>query len=772
MTDLSARPPTGGATPGVVLRPGGASRPAAVGFVPVAAKLRKPRRRHGLVVRRTSARLLAASAEQSVILVAAPSGYGKTTLLTQWADRESRPVAWVSLDDSDNDPGVFLAYLLLALEKVQPLDPAVAAALRTGGTAVFSTALPRLGRALMQLPPFVLMLDDAHRLTDPVCLDILTMLLRHLPSGSQLVLAARGRPGLQWGRMRAQGRLRQVGTLELTLSLDEGRALLAAEGLNLHSDDAVALMRRTEGWPAGLQLAALTIRADGGGEDAVARFLGDETLLADYLRDDLLTHATPAQQTFLTRTSVLATVSPELCDAVLQTHGSGSTLRELAESDMFLAPMDQHQKRFRYHGLFARMLRSELRQREPEAEVGLHARASRWLAEHGDMDEAIVHAHAAGDLPRAAELVWSQVPWRLGHGEWSTLETWVAGFAADEVLAQPLLALAAAWCAVPAGRDIEPWLAAAERADEHSDAAEDTGPLTSAVALLRATLAADGIDRMRQDAELAERLQAPEDPWRSLALFYRGVSAQLSGDPAEAQALFEQAEQLATALDVGPPHALSLAQLSLQALDRGAWTGAEELAARSVEVAERYGLQDMASMGPVACVSALMLAHRGELDRARAQVRRARRQIAVITQVAPWLAVEARVVLARTYLLLGDPAAARVLLSEGQNLVSQVPDGPVLQGWLDDCWRMVQRMPVTTALGPSALTAAELRVVQYLPTHLSFEEIGRRLFLSRNTVKTQAISAYRKLGVSSRADAVEQAQAFGVLRYGDPATAG
>jgi LuxR family transcriptional regulator, maltose regulon positive regulatory protein len=772
MTDLSARPPTGRATPGVVLRPGGTSRPAAVGFVPVAAKLRRPRSRDGLVVRRTSAHLLAASAEQSVILVAAPSGYGKTTLLTQWADRESRPVAWVSLEDSDNDPGIFLAYLLLALERVQPLDPAVAAALRTGGTAVFSTALPRLGRALMQLPPFVLMLDDAHRLTDPVCLDVLTMLFRHLPAGSQVVLAARGRPALPWGRLRAQGRVRQVGTMELTLSLDEGRALLAAEGLNLHSDDAVALMRRTEGWPAGLHLAALTIRAGGGGEDSVARFLGDETLLADYLRDDLLARTTPDQQAFLTRTSILQTVSPELCDAVLQTHGSGSTLRELAESDMFLAPMDQHQKRFRYHGLFARMLRSELRQREPEAEVGLHARASEWLAEHGDMDEAITHAHAAGDLPRAAELVWSQVPWRLGHGEWATLETWVAGFAADEVLAQPLLALAAAWCAVPAGRDIEPWLAAAERADEHADAAQDTGPLTSAVALLRATLAAEGIDRMRQDAELAEQLQAPEDPWRSLALFYQGVAAQLSGEPAAGQALFEQAEQLATALDVGPPHALSLAQLSLEALDRGAWTGAEELAARGVEVVERYGLQDMASMGPVACVSALMLAHRGELDRARVQARRARRQIAVINQVAPWLAVEARVVLARTYLLLGDPAAARVLLSEGQNLVSQVPDGPVLQEWLDDGWRMVQRMPVTTALGPSALTAAELRVVQYLPTHLSFEEIGRRLFLSRNTVKTQAISAYRKLGVSSRADAVEQAQAFGVLRYGDPATAG
>ena len=768
MTDLSGRL-TGRTAQGVVVRP---PTPApAVGFVPVAAKLRIPSMRDGLVLRRTPIRVLATSADHAVVLVTGPPGYGKTTLLTQWASSDPRPVAWVTLEDSDNDPGVFLAYLLLALEGVHPVDPAVAAALRTGGTAVFSAALPRLGRSLMGMPPFVLMLDDAHRLTDPVCLDVLTMLFRHLPPGSQVVLAARGRPALPWGRLRAQGRLRQVGILELTLSLDEGRALLAAAGLDLHTDDAVALMRRTEGWPAGLQLGALAISADGGGEDAVARFLGDEALLADYLRDDLLSRTSPAEQEFLTRTSILRAVSPELCDAVLDTHGSGVTLRALAESDLFLAPMDQHQNRFRYHGLFARMLRSELRQREPEAERSLHARASQWLAAHGDLDEAITHARAAGDLPGAAALVWSQVPRLLGHGQWLRLERWVAGFAAEEVLAEPRLALAAAWCAVPAGRDVGPWLAAADRPGV-TGAAEEDRSLTSAVALLRATVAAGGMTQMRADAELAERLQAPEDPWRSLALYYRGAAEQLCGEPDSARELLEQAEQLATALDVGPPRALSLAQLSLLALDRGAWTEAEELSARAAEVVADYGLREMASMGPVSCVSALMLAHRGDLDRARAQVRRARRQVAVIAQVAPWFAVEARVVLARTYLLLGDPAAARVLLSEGQNLVTAVPDGTVLQEWLDDGWRMVQRMPVTTALGPSALTAAELRVVQFLPTHLSFEEIGRRLFLSRNTVKTQAISAYRKLGVSSRAGAVEQARAFGVLRDGDAATGG
>ncbi len=764
MTDLSAR--LTGSAPRAVAAPAA----PAVGFVPVAAKLRIPSNRDSLVVRRTAARVLATPAEHAVVLVTGPPGYGKTTLLTQWAASDARPVAWVTLEDSDNDPGVLLAYLLLALDRVHPVDPAVAAALRTGGTAVFSSALPRLGRSLMGMPPIVLMLDDLHRLTDPVCLDVLAMLLRHLPPGSQLVLAARGRPALPWGRLRAQGRLRQVGILELTLSLDEGRALLAAAGLDLHTDDAVALMRRTEGWPAGLQLAALAIRADGGGEDAVARFLGDEALLADYLRDDLLSRTSPAEQEFLTRTSVLRSVSPELCDAVLETHGSGAMLRALAESDLFLAPMDQHQNRFRYHGLFARMLRSELRQREPEAEQGLHARASRWLADHGDMDEAITHARAAGDLSGAATMVWSQVPWLLGHGQWLRLERWVDGFAADEVLGQPRLALAAAWCAVPAGREVEPWLAAADRSGGPTD--EEDESLTSAVALLRATVAAGGMEQMRTDAELAERLLTPEDPWRSLALYYRGAAEQLRGEPGAAVELLEQAEQLAAALDVGPPRALSLAQLSLLALGRGAWTEAEELAARATEVVERYGLRDMASMGPVSCVSALMLAHRGDLERARAQTRRARRQVAVIAQVAPWFAVEARVVLARTYLLLGDPAAARVLLSEGQNLITAVPDGTVLQEWLDECWRMVQRMPVTTALGPSALTAAELRVVQFLPTHLSFEEIGRRLFLSRNTVKTQAISAYRKLGVSSRAGAVEQARAFGVLRDGDPTSGG
>ncbi len=275
---------------------------------------------------------------------------------------------------------------------------------------------------------------------------------------------------------------------------------------------------------------------------------------------------------------------------------------------------------------------------------------------------------------------------------------------------------------------------------------------------------------MQDDARLADHLQAPNDPWRSLAQYFQAVALYLTGDRTGALALLEDAERLAEVLGAHSPRACILAQLALVAIEQGEWDRAEQLAQEATAVTEEHDLGDLATTGSVVSVAALLLTHSGRLDEARRRARQARRAMAQNARIAPWNGVQARVVLARAYLLLGDAPAARVLLSEAQNLVKQVSDAPTLRARLDEAWRMAETLPVSTGAGPSALTTAELRVLQFLPTHLSFEEVGKRLCLSRNTVKTQAIAAYRKLGVSSRAEAVEQAHRCGLLPEVDRST--
>ena len=257
---------------------------------------------------------------------------------------------------------------------------------------------------------FVLVLDDVHTLDSSEALAVISAVAEHLPPGSQLALGARSEPALPIGHLRTHRMLTELRSRDLAMTTAEAQRLLAAMGLELEPGHVATLLDRTEGWPAGLYLAVLSLQEQPDVGAAVARFAGDDRLITDYLRDELLSRLSPQHLRFLMRTSVLDRVCGPLCDAVLERSRSGAALRDMSRSNLLLIPLDRHDKWYRYHTLVLETLRGELHRREPELEAELHRRASAWYAEQDEPDRAIEHALAAGDAARAGELMWAQCP--------------------------------------------------------------------------------------------------------------------------------------------------------------------------------------------------------------------------------------------------------------------------------------------------------------------------------------------------------------------------
>jgi len=743
----------------------GRRQEAAARFAPLEAKLVAPRPRPGLIKRCALVEALRASSAVPVVYVTAPAGYGKTTLMGHWAEADERAFAWVSLDDGDNDPLALLTYIALALNHVEPLGGPVFSALSEPEPLVDSVVLPRLGTAVAgRTKPFVLVLDDAHVLTGAGALDALAILIRHLPLGSQLAITARSEPTLPLGRLRAGRRLYELGAADLAFAPDEADALLRAAGIRLEPDEVRLLTERTEGWPAGLYLAALSLRGESGVAAAVHGFTGDDRLVADYFRDAVLARLSPGMARFLTRTSVLGRLSGPLCDAVLEQSGSASRLHKLERSNLFLIPLDRRRVWYRYHNLFAEMLRARLRDVEPGLEPALHERASAWYAEHGEPEQAIAHARAAGNVELAGDLVWASVNAYQSRSRGATLQRWLAAFTDEQIAGYPPLALAAAWSALGVdGRAVERWAAAAEHGSYDGPLSDGTTSLESAVAHLRAVIAPDGIGAMGEDAALVRELEPGDSPWRPSACFLEGTALRLEGDAELARARLEEGERLAAALGVTTVRALCLAQLALLAISGESWGLAAALVSQATAEVGGGALRDQATMAPVFTVSALVLAHGGSADGARREIRHARHLLAGESQVSRWFAVEGRLTLARASLLLADVVAARTLLSEARALAAGAQDLGSLDGALAELEQQAEAFPGNGHDGASSLTTAEIRLLHLLPTHLTFGEIGRRAHLSRNTVKSQAVSVYRKLDVSSRSEAVERATELGLL---------
>jgi LuxR family maltose regulon positive regulatory protein len=684
-------------------------------------------------VRRTRllAPLSAPDAPPFAVLVA-PAGYGKTTLLCDWSTRDPRPFAWVALDRSHDDPEVLLKAVARAVDDASASDPDARV---------------------------VLVLDDVQVLQSAAARETVAGLGMHPPAELTVVLASRSETPLPVARLRAQGLVIELNATDLTMTRTEAAALLKAAGLPYDRDDLDVLVRRTEGWPVGLALAALSLADQQVPGPAVARFGGSDRIVAEYLRDEVLADLSDDVRRFVMRTSVLDVLTAALCDEMLERSDSAAVLGRLQRTNFPLVALDRTGERYRHHHLLTDMMGAELHRSEPELEAELHRRASAWHARAGDRERALRHALAADEVDRATDLVWTGLTSSIEHGSSVPVEHWLSRFTDAQVAARPRLALAAAGMQLAHGRGdlAEHWVRAAASAAPACDDAAAGG-----VAALRAALGRDGLAAMGADAARAAALLAPDSPCQSLCRLIGGVAEHLRGDRRSARRRLEEGARRAV---VAAPqiHALCLSQLALAALEDHDAEGAAQLIARARAQVVRHRLGRYPTSALVLAVSALVRAQRGRVEDAAGDAREASELLGRLTDVAPWYEIEVQIVLARTALRLSDANEARARIAAARCRGARLPEAVVLHEWLRTAEADLADYTRSSSHPRASLTTAELRILQFLPTHLSFREIGERAFVSANTVKTQANAVYRKLDVRSRSEAVTCARELGLL---------
>jgi len=735
-------------------------------FEVLESKLQVPFLRPGLVRRTGLLNRLRRASNARVVSVIAPAGYGKTTLLAQWAARDDRPFAWVSLDRRDNDPVSLLTYVTAGLDSVHPVDPGVFRAAASASDTMWSTSVPRLGAALASSPkPIVLVLDDAHELTNRDCVDVLEPLAKNLSCGSQLVLSGRAENGLPLAQLRAAGKLHEVRHGELALSDSEARTLLAAAGTKVSKAEAHELNDRAEGWAAGLYLAALFLQ-ESGDPGAIKSFHGDDRFVADYLRSEHLSNLKRSDVEFLVRTSVLDRMCGSLCDELLGRSDSARRLEALEEANFFVVPLDHHREWYRYHHLFRDMLRSELERVEPELVPTLHGRAASWEEQNGHQEAAIEHAAAGGDLDTLARLIGTFSMPFFRSGRVVTVERWLGWFDETDLLVNyPAVAAFGAWIHALRGRaeDAERFAYALEHSDPDAPMPDGSSSVRAWTALLRALFCHRGVAAMRADAELALEELSPSSFWRPAALLFVGVGALLEGELDRAEEVF--AETAEEAIGSGGIYAgvVAHSELALLALDRDDLARAELQLTQAREFLDNQPIEEYLPAAIQIAADARLALARGQAATARELLVGSTRLRPHLSRAIPWFSVQTSLELARSHLALADTDGARTLLREVEDVIQRRPD----LGTLPQQAREL-RAEVASAVSlddgwASTLTAAELRLLPLLTTHLSFREIADRLYVSRNTVKSQAISVYRKLGASSRSEAIERAVQLGLV---------
>jgi LuxR family transcriptional regulator, maltose regulon positive regulatory protein len=474
---------------------------------------------------------------------------------------------------------------------------------------------------------------------------------------------------------------------------------------------------------------------------------------------------------FLTRTAVLERLCGPLADAVLDATGSAEVLASLEDSNLLVVPLDRQRRWYRYHHLFGELLLAELERREPELVPQLHVRAAGWLEANGLPELAIDHAQAAGDADRVARLVATLAQPTYAAGRVDTARRWLA-WLEDRGLVEryPPVAVLGSWVQALVGRPAAALRLAdaAERRPEPATGSSGTqtppdgSTMESHQAMLRALLCRDGVDRMRTDAQAAQAGLVDASRWRVTALLLEGVADMLTGEVDRADQVLANAAEVGTDARAWPAASTALAERCVLAIGRGDWDQAELLAGQALAVLQDGRLDDYLMGALVYVMAAHTALHRGELAAARGHLARAARLRPLLTHAIPTLAVQTLLELGRVYLALADLAGARAVLRQARDILQLRPDLGTLPAQIDDLRsRLDMGRDVTT--GASSLTTAELRLLPLLATHLTFREIGQRLYLSHNTVKTQAISIYRKLGANSRGQAVHLGQKIGLL---------
>jgi LuxR family transcriptional regulator, maltose regulon positive regulatory protein len=716
-------------------------------FQPIGARLRPERAQVPTVARETLLDRLVSS-EEPLLLVSAPAGYGKTTLLRQWVERDARPAAWLQLEPLHDDPVALLCYLVDALGEVAPVDPGTRGLLSLRDAPIEERVLPGLSAVVEAAPPFLLVLDDAHHLTSSACWRYVGVLLDALQKGGRLTIASRTDPPIALARLRAMGRLSEIRLGDLRMTRDETAELLRLHQRDTNDDALDALLAGTEGWATGIYLAILA-----GASPAVAAPHGDLRQIAAYLTAEVLDRLPSDLQEFLLLTSVLDRLSADLCREVTGRSNAHELLERLTRENLFVTPLDDRDEWFRYHHLFGELLRAQLERRAPTKADALHRRAASWYEEHDDLERAVRHHTAAGggDAAYVHDLAATACDRLLMGGQYERARQLMGCFTDEQALHSPALCLTAALLgqyltdsrvqrlsmqglSMPVGDEPTPVGAAS---------------LRSWQAAVRASRAPDGVTRMLEDAELACSLEASvHSEWRLSCQAMRVMALYLLGRVRQALSLL--AETVARG-DLGDELPWWLGMRVLIAADQHDWRLAEDLD-REIQAMPSAPL-----LVPTVLAHALVLGHRSD-PAALAYVATSGRELVEVFRSTPWRRILGADVFAEVALRVGEDGEAERWTVEAEAALAHFPDAGVLRGRTKRLREALEQLRMA-----DPLTAAERRVLDLLPTQLTAAQMAVRLFLTENTVKSHVSHIYRKLGVTTRTGAVESAGKLGLL---------
>lgn len=699
--------------------------------------------------------------DRRVVVVAAPAGYGKTTAVAQWAALDDRPFAWLSLGPTDDDPVHLVRHVGAALDAIEALPPDVAWFLAAQGQPV-DDLLGAIQAELGRRGPLVLVLDDVHLVADRVLRPVASRLIEALSVDSQLVLISRRDDPVPLARLRMEDDLVEVGPALLAMDEPEARALFDRAGVDVDGDQVASLVARTEGWPGGLHLAALASAPSAGG---IAAFGGRTRAVADYLVEQVLEQLPPEATQFLERSSVLETFTAADLDDLLETDDAARRLEEIERTgNLFLVPLDDERRWYRYHHLFAELLRARLEQHDPVRARALHGRASLQHERRGDTDGAVRHAIAAGDDERAGALmVGSAAPLTL-TGRSAVLERWLDLLGRDRCERLPAALVCRAWLGLALSDPdmVHAACTAALGADTGAPLAPGSDSVEVAVSVLRAIVASDGLVGVVRHTDVARAAGPPAtNRWWALATALQGTARAMTGDLVAARACFLEALPhlgQAPAIEAG-----LLAHLALLDFDEGERASAQLRSDQSLRLVEQHNLGAMAVTVPAFAIGALVQADAGNAADARAHMATATRLLDGLSESVARSKLFCHLVLARAAMVLDDRSAAGFHVARATHAQVLEPHATALNERLAALRDQLSSGQDLRPLGGETLTTAELRVLRLLPTHLSLQEIADELFVSRNTAKTHSVAIYRKLGVSGRSEAVEAARQSGLL---------
>jgi LuxR family transcriptional regulator, maltose regulon positive regulatory protein len=738
-------------------------------FVLMATKLSTPARRAGSVARPGLVASLESGRSAKLTLVSAPTGWGKTSLLAEWAARSSARFAWVSLDRGDDEPLRFWRYVVAALYAAEPVALAVAERrLRGPVVSITEEVLPVLVNGLVEVEHrLVLVLDDFHLIMRAETLAQVDYLLDRLPPALHVAVATQSDPRLRLGRLRALGDLAELRGEQLRFSDEEATSLLnRVHGLDLAADEIAILQHRTEGWVAGLNLAALTLKHRDRREHVLDELPADDRFLVDYLWDEVVLAQPREVRQFLMRTAILERLCASLCDEVAERSGSAAVLQELERANLFIVALDPGREWYRYHQLFRVLLLRQLERFAADVIPDLHRRASNWYASHGLMIEAIDHAITAGDVHWAADELANHWLAFYSAGQASTLLNLIGRLPPEAVDAHPVIALVGGGLARVLGRleEVESWLARAERAPGGTPAPGMATSLAGGIALVRLThrLAvgdADGAAALGRQALALEPLRGSREHatagyFLAVALFYTDLS--------EARSLLSEFLNVVAEGEQDVRRYFAMALLAEIGALSGDTEAARELAADALAVARSRGLEEHSSTcqvhlarGAVAFADGRLSVAEDEFERALVLTRRGEDRLEH---------AHALVWLARLRARERDLTAAHAACEAARRLVPELGVSilPALVGMLER--ELEGSQPKTDVPPPGEPpTPAEMRVLRLMPTDLSYREIAQHLYLSLSTVRTHARHIRHKLGAPSRAESVATARELGLL---------